>query len=145
LIGISTFYIKEGFVYNDKSLWLNGSKEYSKLLALQHPSHNVEKVIVDISSDGWSPKAIAKLKSLQLQLMEKKHVVALNTLFNQTSIFNNELNNSQSMVEIVSLFDANDSAIYKNVLENKERYKNFVDIRIGVGIYSILFINLFLM
>lgn len=127
IVAISTLFIKDGFVYSDKSLWLTGSKEYSKLLALNHPSLNVEKVVVDISSDGWSEKAVSKLKLLQLQLLKKEHVVALNTLFKQTSIFKNTLNDNQSMTEIISLFDAKDAYIYKEVLANPQNFKNFVD------------------
>ncbi len=127
IVSVSTLFIKDGFVYSDKLLWLTGSKEYSKLLALKHPSLNVEKVIVDISSDGWSETAIAKLKLLQLQLLKKEHVVALNTLFKQTSIFKNKLSDTQSMTEIISLFDAKNSDIYKEVLDNPRKYKNFVD------------------
>lgn len=127
IITISIFYVKEGFVYSDKSLWLSGSKEYSKLLTLKHPSLNVEKIVVDISSDGWTIESIAKLKKLQLRLMEKENVVSLNTLFEQTSIFNNKISDDQSMLEIVSLFDAKDSYIYEEIIQNPTRFNNFID------------------
>lgn len=125
IVSISAVYIKNDFIYSDKQLWLGGSKEYSKLLALKHPSLNVEKIVVDISSDGWSTKAISKLKSLQLQLIEKEHVVSLKTLFNSRNLFNNNLNDEQYVFEIVSLFDAKDDYIYNEVLKNQNRFKNF--------------------
>ncbi|MBU0720582.1 hypothetical protein KJ877_04520 [bacterium] len=127
VVAICAVYVKNGFVYSDKSLWLKGSKEYSKLLALKHPSYNVEKVVIDISKDGWSEKAVSKLKVLQQQLMLKDDVVSLNTLFKQTSIFKNALSEDQSMIEITSLFDADDSVTYTSVLKNPQNFKNFVD------------------
>ena len=127
IIGFSSLFIKDGFVYSDKSLWLNGSKEYSKLLALQHPSHTVNKLIIDISEDGWSLASIEKLKALQLQLKTREDVISLNSLFEQTSIFNNALNDEQSMVEIVSLFDVDSDVILDEVTNNSARYVSFID------------------
>lgn len=126
-IGLSTIYIKNGFVYSDKEMWLNGSKEYSKLLALKHPSLNVEKVIVDISTDGWSVEAIRKLKKLQFELMNKKEIISLNSLFSETNIYKNNINEKQSMVEIVSLYDVDNNDIYKEVLKYPKRFINFID------------------
>ncbi|NOQ30467.1 MAG: hypothetical protein GQ570_05015 [Helicobacteraceae bacterium] len=127
LLIASVLYIKKGFVYDDKSLWINGSDEYSKLLALNHPSLNIEKVVVDVSSDGWGVKAIEKLKFLQLQLMEKEHVIALNTLFKQTSIFNNSLSDEQSMTEIITLFDVDNNFIFQEVEDNPAKFRSFVN------------------
>jgi len=123
----SATFIKEGFVYNDKALWLNGSKEYSKLLKLKYPSLNVEQVVADISVDGWSTEAVDKLKRLQKELLEKEGVAGVNSLFEQKSIINNVLNDEQSMMEIVSLVDEDDETVYKAVLEEKGKFKSFVD------------------
>ncbi len=136
LIGYASLYIKEGFVYSDRSLWLEGSKEYSKLLSMKHPSHSVTKVTVDISRDGWSLQAVENLKSLHMQLRSREHVIALNSLFEQTSIFNNALSEEQSMVEIVSLFDAQNSAILDEVARNAARYASFIDNN-GVNFYIV--------
>ncbi|RLA71118.1 MAG: hypothetical protein DRG24_05895 [Epsilonproteobacteria bacterium] len=46
-VGYSVFTIKDGFVYSNDSLWLEGSKEYDKLLNMKYPSLCVEKIVVD--------------------------------------------------------------------------------------------------
>jgi len=127
VITIFTLNIKEGFVYSDKSLWLNGSKEYGKLLSLKHPSLNVEKIVVDISSDGLNTKSIAELKFLQIQLSAQKNILELDTLFNQTTLFKNVISQEQSMLEIVSLFESEDSAVYEELKQNPERFRSFID------------------
>ncbi len=120
-------FIKTGFVYSDKALWLNGSKEYSKLLKQKYPSLYVKKVVVDISADSWSPKAVKKLRTLQEVLLAKKGVVGVNSLFEQKSIIDNVLNDEQSMMEIVSLMDESDDVIYKMVDDQRTKFQSFID------------------
>lgn len=120
-------FIKEGFVYNDKSLWLNGSKEYSKLLKLKYPSLHVEQVVADISADDWSPEAVGKLKILQKELLGKESVAGVNSLFEQKSIINNVLNDEQSMMEIVSLVEEDDETVYETVLKEKQKFQSFIN------------------
>ncbi|WP_372998382.1 hypothetical protein [Sulfurimonas sp.] len=118
---------KQGFSYADKSLWINGSKEYSKLLTLKHPSHNIQKFEVDISDDGITRESIKILKDIHRDLSDKKGVYAVNSLFEQTHIFNNKVSETQSMTEIVSLLDSTNEYVVDELLENTRTYANFMD------------------
>jgi predicted RND superfamily exporter protein len=129
LIILSAMLIENGFVYNDKSLWLTGSKEYSKLLALQHPSMHVEKAIIDISAEGLTEATIEKLRTLHKNLSAQEHVVILNTLFEQTSMFDNRLNEQQSMMEIRAMLDMSTKEILSDLARNPKHYQNFIDSR----------------
>lgn len=125
LYGATT--IKEGFVYSDKELWLNGSKEYGKLLKLKYPSLHVEKVLVDISKDGWSAKAVGKLKTLQHAFLEKEGVVGVNSLFEQQSLIDNTLSEEESMMEIVTLMDESDEEVFYTVDDSPDKFSSFFD------------------
>jgi len=127
IIVLSSMMIKEGFVYSDQSLWLNGSKEYNKLLQLKYPSLTIEKIVFNIERDGWSIKAIDRLKSFHLNIRKQTNIVSINSLFDQSSIFNNHLSQNQSMIEIIPLLDKNSTDIYNEIRSNPSRFESFID------------------
>jgi len=127
LVGYSATQIKEGFVYGDKTLWLQGSKEYNKLLTLKYPSLCVEKIVVDISETGWSIEAVKDLRNLQDELKWHSYVTGVNSLFEQKSVVNNRMNVEQSMIEFERLLDKSDEYIFHTVRENPEKYRSFLE------------------
>ncbi len=127
-VGYSVSTIKEGFVYNDDSLWLEGSKEYDRLLDMKYPSLCVEKIVVDFSKTGWSLEAVNDLRNLQDELKWHSYVTGVNSLFEQKSIVDNTLSPEQSMIEFITLMDESDEYILQEIEENREKYHSFIDL-----------------
>ncbi len=127
VIAYSATTIKEGFVYSDRSLWLEGSQEYNKLLTLKYPSLCVEKIIVDISESGWSPETVKDLRNLQDELKWHSYVTGVNSFFEQKSVINNEISSEQSMIEFVTLLDSSDDFIFHAVQDDPEKYHSFFE------------------
>lgn len=127
VIAYSATTIKEGFVYSDRSLWLEGSQEYNKLLTLKYPSLCVEKIIVDISESGWNPETVKDLRNLQDELKWHSYVSGVNSFFEQKSVIKNEISSEQSMIEFVTLLDSSDDFIFHAIQDDPEKYHSFFE------------------
>ncbi len=127
VVAYSATTIKEGFVYSDRSLWLQGSQEYDKLLTLKYPSLCVEKIVVDISESGWNPETVKDLRNLQDELKWHSYVTGVNSFFEQKSVINNEINSEQSMVEFITLLDSTDEFIFHAIQDDPEKYRSFFE------------------
>ncbi len=127
-VGYSVFTIKDGFVYSNDSLWLEGSKEYDKLLNMKYPSLCVEKIVVDFSKTGWNLEAVKDLRNLQEELKWHSYVTGVNSLFEQKNVIVNKINAEQSMIEFITLLDESDTFILQEIEENQRKYQSFIDI-----------------
>ena len=124
-ITLFSLLFESGFVYSDKTLWLNGSESYTKLLLNDKKALNIEKVTIDISKDGWNANTIQKLKELEKQLLSKKHIVQVNSLFGYTSLYNNSISETQSLTEITSLYNIENKQVISTVLNKPDDFKKF--------------------
>ncbi len=137
-VGYSASTIKEGFVYSNDSLWLEGSKEYDRLLDMKYPSLCVEKIVVDFSETGWNLDAVNDLRNLQNELKWHSYVTGVNSLFEQKSVVENTLNPEQSMIEFTTLLDESDAFILQEIEEDQVKYQSFIDMEKGTATFYVL-------
>lgn len=122
---LGALYTKDGFVYSDESLWLGGSQEYSKLLALKYPSHTTHKLTIELS-DELQREDIDKLKALHKELLHMPGVVRLDTIFEQRSLYKNEITQSQSLVEITSLLEQESQSVLEALQNDSRKFANYL-------------------
>ena len=111
--------------HNDDKLWLQGSKEYNKLLNNNHQLVYIQKLQLRVGEKAFSSKNIDNMKLLHSNLKALKEVVKINSPLTHTVIYFSDNKAGSSLVEAKVLEDSSINEIIRTLKVSFEEFSQF--------------------
>lgn len=111
--------------HNDDALWLQGSKEYNKLLKHNHQPVYIQKLQLQIGEKAFSSKNIDNMKLLHENLNTLTEVVKINSPLTHTVISFSDNKAGSSLVEAKILHDSPINEIANTLKGSFKEYSQF--------------------
>jgi len=111
--------------HNDDELWLQGSKEYNKLLSNDHALVYIQKLQLNVGEEAFSSKSIDDMKLLHSNLNALDEVIKINSPLTHTVISYSDNNAGSSLIEARALNESTIAEIASTLESSFEKFSQF--------------------
>ena len=111
--------------HNDDELWLQGSKEYNKLLSNDHALVYIQKLQLNVGEEAFSSKSIDNMKLLHSNLNALDEVIKINSPLTHTVISYSDNKAGSSLIEARALNESTIEEIASTLESSFEKFSQF--------------------